>query len=144
MDESSIRQLKVVELREELQKLNLPTTGKKDELIARLLEAQPVITKPKTPVTSPKLASIPKRITPPPVEDKLVSRAERFNLPPNEEELKKRRKMRFGGIEDEFFDAEKLRARQARFGVITSSVLAREELEAQKAKRTERFSLNTK
>lgn len=39
MDETAIRQLKVTELRAELSKLGLPTTGKKDELVARVLEA---------------------------------------------------------------------------------------------------------
>lgn len=39
MDAESIRQMKVTELRSELQKLSLPTTGRKEELQARLLEA---------------------------------------------------------------------------------------------------------
>jgi hypothetical protein len=36
--EDELKKLKVAELKEKLQALQLPTTGKKDELIARLLE----------------------------------------------------------------------------------------------------------
>lgn len=38
--EEQVRNMKVVELRAELQKLNLSTLGKKEELISRLLEAK--------------------------------------------------------------------------------------------------------
>lgn len=38
MDAESVKQMKVTELRSELQKLGLPTTGRKEELQARLLE----------------------------------------------------------------------------------------------------------
>lgn len=163
MDETAVRQLKVAELRTELQKLGLPTGGKKDELVARLLEALPkrveepaAPVKPKSGTVTPvpiqdKMAGRAARFgtsMPAPAQDKMTERATRFgitthNTVSDEDDRVKKRKERFGSVSEDFFDIEKLRARQARFGIVTSSKLAKEDMNAQKVKRMQRFGLSS-
>lgn len=155
MDEESIRQLKVTELRAELQKLSLPTSGRKEELVTRLFEA-----------LSPRLDSggdsnpkdkVNKSINPINVAQKSVintsneaeriaARAQRFNNPSHdpEAERRKQRAERFGSIDDEdLFAEERLRARQERFGCTNSSLLQKDDFEMQKIKRMQRFGLSS-
>jgi len=159
MDEESIRQLKVAELRTELQKLSLPTSGRKEELATRLIEALSPQTngsdlsskekesKDKTSksISSNNVAQQPATNTSSEAE-RVAARAQRFNSPSHdpETERRKQRAERFGSIEDEdLFAEERLRARQERFGCTTSSLLQRDDFETQKIKRMQRFGLSS-
>jgi hypothetical protein len=59
MDESEVKKLKVAELKEKLTLLNLPTTGKKEELVQRLLDHAASTAIPDSPLKSPLKSMIP-------------------------------------------------------------------------------------
>lgn len=172
MDEQTIRQLKVADLRSELSKLGLPTTGKKEELVIRLLEAVKSVPA-RSPPLSPNISSsspnnqmpstkgTPKSptgtlqtsATPTGEGDKLMARAARFGNSLDEMSKRKVRQERFASLagnggsntqEGDLFDPDRLRARQARFGTATSSRLVEEEERLAKLKRLERFGLSSK
>lgn len=156
LDEAAVRQLKVVELKAELLQLGLSTSGRKDELVERLLEA--LAGRPASGAAAaapaalgsarPSDAGLGRKDSSPAAEDseeyKRASRAERFNLGPSETDLLQRRRERFGSVADDLLDPERLRARQARFGTTTSSVLLQEDEEVQKLKRLQRFGFASK
>jgi hypothetical protein len=102
-----------------LSKHGLSVTGKKEELIERLVEFQakplekaeeskPVETQP-TPQTQPQVTPTPASA----VEAVVV-------LPTDEQERKKMRLMRFGG---EMSEEEKKRQRAERFGIVSNKVV---------------------
>lgn len=148
MDEAAIRQLKVAELKVELSKLNLPTTGKKDDLVARLLEALanlplganadgsrsgPASPRPPQP-TSP----VPKPSSPLP---RLASRSP-FQAPStlvaggdSEKSRRISRAMRFGSSEASSVVDERKKQRVERFGSMADdSAMDTERLKVRQAR----------
>lgn len=99
--------MKVVELKAELAKAGLPVTGKKDELIERLLEhvqtLNPSTTSQSAPSAKPQITpvSAPQATAPSAAEHddevaRRAARAARFGIPLDEETRKLQRMDRFG------------------------------------------------
>ncbi|KAJ1973519.1 hypothetical protein H4R35_004077 [Dimargaris xerosporica] len=154
MNVTQIKRLKVTELRTHLEAAGLPTDGKKDELVARLLEhlggqasdesANPVangstqsdappadqaesLGAPSQPLTSkPSTDTSAAAILQCSDEERLRRRAERFGLP-----------VKPVAEPSDLQDPEKIKKRMERFG--TASVDPAEE--EKKRKRAERFGL---
>lgn len=108
MDADTVKKMKVNELRDALQQLSLPTTGRKEDLIQRLLAALP----PPSATTTANTAPTPQL---PPVQthsllaldpmslERLRARRERFGVETSsklkeaeEAEARERRAARFG------------------------------------------------
>ena len=166
MDEDQIKKMKVAELRTELGNRSLPISGKKEELITRLIEAisttkEPLMTSqgPSTSQTASKIRmetpvkrpASPQTVNGASEKDKLEERAARFgiqsNLPKEDDRIKKRQerfgKLEKGGMSGKLIelgeDVETLRQRQQRFGETLSSTLVLKDLEEQRLRRLERF-----
>mgnify|MGYP002785276889 FL=1 len=127
MDEQSIKKMKVSELKEALTSLGLSTAGKKEDLVARLLEhatvdiASPSITSAAKPTVHANQTNLKKSDAPKPQqhEHEQLSTKELLSKDP--------------------MSLERLRARQARFGCSVSKTLQALEAEEKKAQRAERF-----
>jgi hypothetical protein len=110
MDAETVKRMKVTELREHLQSLGLPTTGRKEELVSRLLSAAPTNTT--TTAKSPSPLPAPKPAPHAPTADLL-------DLDP--------------------MSVERLRARRERFGCDASALLRSKEEEEARLRRAARF-----
>lgn len=97
MDADTVKKMKVSELRDALHHLSLPTTGRKEDLIQRLLSTLP----PPTPLVAPKQPSL-LSLDPMSLE-RLRARRERFGVETSralreaeEAEAREKRAARFG------------------------------------------------